>query len=69
MWWLNVVFEWFHFLYLCPEGGFWVSFWGLLVALGTFFVIFEGIGGVLEVLMVFGSLGGPRLRQPAHCKV
>ena len=49
----TVVFEWFHFSHLftvlCPEGGFWVTFWCLLVTLGTLFLISEGLGDGLEI--------------------
>ena len=48
----TMVFEGFHFfidsLIWCLEGWFQVSFWCLLVALGTLFMIFDGIGSRLE---------------------
>ena len=33
----------------CPEGGSWVSFWNLLVTVGTLFMVFEGLGDRLEI--------------------
>ena len=54
----------------CPAGGIWLTFWSLLVTLGSLFLIFWGPGDRLEFWWFLrGALEGPRLRQYTPVRV
>ena len=64
------VFEWFHVStdsqILCPQEGFGVSCWGVLVTLETFLVNFKGIGGELEFCYFFRGFPGRTQAEATH---
>ncbi len=69
-----VVFEWFHsFTYSliwCPVGGIWLTFWYLLVTLGSLFLKLKGIGSRLEIWWFCGDAReNPETREHTQVRV